>query len=122
MSIIGNLIDNAVDATLAAPAPHQPVEFYLSDRNDELLIEVADQGAGLSPEIRPRIFEQGATTKPLSTLDDTGGEHGIGLYVVASYVRQAQGVIEISDNTPRGTVFSLFIPNSPSPTIISQER
>lgn len=110
MSIIGNLIDNAVDATLAAPAPCQPVEFYLSDRNDELLIEVADQGAGLSPEIRPKIFEQGATTKPPSAIDETGGEHGIGLFVVAGYVRQAQGLIEISDNTPRGTVFSLFIP------------
>lgn len=115
MSIIGNLIDNAVDATLAAPGPHQPVEFYLTDRNDELLIEVADQGAGLSAEIRPRIFEQGATTKPLSSADQTGGEHGIGLYVVASYVHQAQGMIEISDNQPRGTVFSLFIPNPKPP-------
>src|SRR5476649_390272 len=113
MSIIGNLIDNAVDATLAAPAPHQPVEFYLSDSHDELLIEVADQGIGLAPEIRPLIFEQGVTTKPLSATDDTGGEHGIGLYVVARYVRQAGGVIEISDNTPRGAVFSLFIPNPP---------
>lgn len=113
MSIIGNLIDNAVDATLAAPTPHQPVEFYLSDSHDELLIEVADQGAGIRPEIRPQIFEQGVTTKPLSAADDTGGEHGIGLYVVARYVRQAHGMIEISDNIPRGTVFSLFIPNPP---------
>lgn len=113
MSIIGNVIDNAVDATLAAPAPHQPVEFYLSDSHDELLIEVADQGIGIRPEIRPQIFEQGMTTKPLSAADDTGGEHGIGLYVVARYVHQAHGVIEISDNMPRGTVFSLFIPNPP---------
>src|SRR5471032_774008 len=113
MSIIGNLNDNAVDATLAAPAPHQPVEFYLSDSHDELLIEVADQGIGLTPAIRPQIFEPGVTTKPLLASDTTRGEHGIGLYVVARYVRQAGGVIEISDNTPRGAVFSLFIPNPP---------
>ncbi|STD15725.1 sensor histidine kinase CitA [Enterobacter asburiae] len=45
MSIIGNLLDNAVEATLNAPV-HAPVELYISDRNQELLIEVADGAAG----------------------------------------------------------------------------
>ncbi len=40
MSVTGNLLDNAVDATLKAHAP-APVELYISDRNQELLIEVA---------------------------------------------------------------------------------
>jgi len=51
------------------------------------------------------------STKPQNSSVLTDGEHGIGLYLVASYVRQAQGIIEISDNQPRGTIFSLFIPN-----------
>ena len=69
----------------------------------ELIIEVADQGVGIKPEIRDRICERGITTK-------TRGDHGIGLYLIESYVTQAGGAIEIADNTPRGAIFSLFIP------------
>jgi len=62
--------------------------------------------------LKPHLFEQGVTTKPLSGDEMTGAEHGIGLYLVASYVRQAGGSIEISDNTPQGTIFSVFIPTT----------
>jgi len=110
MSIVGNLLDNAVEATLKVDAPHVPVELYLTQSKDQLIIEVADRGAGIDADLRPQLFEQGVSSKAVSHSEHTGSEHGIGLYVVASYVRQAQGMIEISDNRPRGTVFSVFIP------------
>ncbi|MFS7252124.1 ATP-binding protein [Rahnella rivi] len=112
MSVIGNLLDNAVDATLNTGTAAVPVELYISDRNHELLIEVADRGGGVDDALKPHLFEQGVTTKPLSGDEMTGAEHGIGLYLVASYVRQAGGSIEISDNTPQGTIFSVFIPTT----------
>ena len=40
----------------------------------------------------------------------TRGDHGIGLYLIESYVTQAGGFIEVADNMPRGAIFSLFIP------------
>lgn len=40
----------------------------------------------------------------------TQGDHGIGLYLIESYVTQAGGLIEVADNTPHGAIFSLFIP------------
>ena len=110
MSVIGNLLDNAVDAMLKAPTHSAPVELYISDRNQELVIEVADQGCGVNDELKPHLFEQGVTTKPSSIHEMAGSEHGIGLYLVASYVHQAHGSIEITDNTPQGTIFSVFIP------------
>ncbi len=113
MSIIGNLLDNAVDATLQTPAPVMPVELYISDRNQELLIEVADRGNGVDAALKPFIFEQGVTSKPSGPHEWGGSEHGIGLFLVAGYVRQAGGSIEITDNSPRGTIFSVFIPLSP---------
>ncbi len=66
MSVIGNLLDNAVDATLNAGTAAVPVELYISDRNHELLIEVADRGGGVDDALKPHLFEQGVTTKPLS--------------------------------------------------------
>jgi two-component system cit operon sensor histidine kinase CitA len=79
MSIIGNLLDNAVDATLKAPVP-APVELYISDRNQELLIEVADRGCGVEDAMKPHIFRQGFSSKPDSENDIVGTEHGIGLF------------------------------------------
>ena len=109
MSVIGNLLDNAVDATLNALVP-AAVELYISDRNQELLIEIADRGCGVDDAMKPHIFEQGFSSKPASSNEIVGSEHGIGLFLVAGYVGKAGGSIEISDNTPQGTIFSVFIP------------
>jgi len=114
MSVIGNLLDNAVDATLNAITPAAPIELYISGRNQGLLIEVADQGCGIDDSIKPHLFEQGVTSKPSSNDDMFGAEHGIGLYLAAGYVQQAGGSIEISDNSPQGTIFSVFIPFQPA--------
>ena len=103
ISIIGNLLDNAIEATQRAPLAHDPVEVLIKLNERELIIEVADRGVGITPAIRERIFERGITTK-------TRGDHGIGLYLIESYVTQAGGSIEVADNTPRGAIFSLFIP------------
>ncbi|MRS15566.1 GHKL domain-containing protein [Enterobacteriaceae bacterium RIT691] len=110
MSVIGNLLDNAVDATLKTMSPAAPVEIYISDRNQELLIEIADQGSGVDDSLKPHIFEQGFTSKPSAGDEITGAAHGIGLYLVAGYVHKSGGSIEISDNSPQGTIFTVFIP------------
>ncbi|WP_163361611.1 ATP-binding protein, partial [Enterobacter hormaechei] len=69
----GNLLDNAIEATQRAELPHEPVEVLIQLNARELIIEVADRGVGIRPDIRERIFERGVTTK-------TRGDHGIGLY------------------------------------------
>ncbi|MDR8465150.1 GHKL domain-containing protein, partial [Acinetobacter baumannii] len=71
ISIIGNLLDNAIEATQRAELPHEPVEVLIQLNARELIIEVADRGVGIRPDIRERIFERGVTTK-------TRGDHGIG--------------------------------------------
>ena len=114
ISIIGNLLDNAIEATQRAPLPHEPVEVMIKLNDRELIIEVADQGIGIKPEIRERIFERGITTK-------TRGDHGIGLYLIESYVTQAGGLIEVADNTPDNTLFSLVNPAAETARCDSRE-
>lgn len=48
ISIIGNLLDNAIEATQRAPLPHEPVEVLIKLNERELIIEVADQGWALN--------------------------------------------------------------------------
>ena len=104
-AIVGNLLDNAFEASLRSQQGNKVVELYLSDEGDDVIIEVADQGCGVPEALREKIFEQGVSTRT-----DEPGEHGIGLYLIASYVRRCDGVITLEDNSPCGTLFSLFLP------------
>ncbi|WP_338837884.1 sensor histidine kinase DpiB [Citrobacter braakii] len=104
-AIVGNLLDNAFEASLRTQQGNKIVELYLSDEGDDVIIEVADQGCGVPEALREKIFEQGVSTRT-----DEPGEHGIGLYLIASYVKRCNGVITLEDNSPCGTLFSLFLP------------
>lgn len=104
-AVLGNLLDNAFEASLKNANGNKQVELYLSDEGAEFVIEVADQGCGFPSKMKDEWLERGMTTKTQTTDD-----HGIGLYLVASYIKRCSGVIIIEDNQPHGTLFSIFIP------------
>ena len=104
-AIVGNLLDNAFDASLRQGEGADAVELYLSDEGPQVIIEVADRGAGVPEDRRDVIFNRGISSKT-----DEPDEHGIGLYLVASYVARCGGVITLEDNHPCGALFSVFIP------------
>ncbi|EUD08417.1 sensor histidine kinase DpiB [Providencia alcalifaciens] len=104
-AVLGNLLDNAFEASLKNEVGNKQVELYISDENNEIVIEVADQGCGFPLELQDKWFESGTTTKT-----DAVEGHGIGLFLVASYVNRCNGAVIIEDNQPYGTVFSIFIP------------
>ncbi len=107
ISVIGNLLDNAIEATQQVDPLHRRIEVLIAGGDGELIIEVADNGVGIPPELKDHLFERGITSK------DSEG-HGIGLYLVHSFVTQAGGVIEVTENPGGGTLFSVFIPERPS--------
>ncbi len=104
-AIVGNLLDNAYEATLKNPDSNKRVTILLSDYGEsELIVEVADNGTGIPQKIAESLFEKGITSK-----DQPG--HGIGLYLVHHFVTRAGGNIVVDSAEPAGTIFSLFIPN-----------
>lgn len=104
-AIIGNLLDNAFEASLRTQQGNRVVELFISDEGDDVVVEVADQGCGVPESLCDKIFEQGVSTRA-----DEPGEHGIGLYLIACYVGRCGGAITLENNTPCGTLFSIFIP------------
>lgn len=94
VSVLGNLIDNAMDA--AAAADERWVEVVLQPSDDGgIVLEVADSGAGVPPELRERIFQHGFSTKPAGVQG-----RGVGLALVRSVVTGAGGAVEhLSDPT-----------------------
>jgi two-component system cit operon sensor histidine kinase CitA len=104
-AVIGNLLDNAYDATLKNRESNKCISILISDdTEDELVIEIADNGTGISDDIADSLFEKGVTSKKHSG-------HGIGLYLVYKYITEAGGSILVDDAEPCGTIFSIFIPN-----------
>ena len=103
MSILGNLLDNAFNACLKNNQGDKSIHLFLNDRTNEIVLEVSDQGCGIDDKIRNSIFQPGVTSQH-------SNEHGIGLHLVSTYVKKANGYITFEDNKPYGTIFSVFIP------------
>ncbi|MFM2746185.1 ATP-binding protein [Klebsiella variicola] len=103
ISIVGNLLDNAYNASLRQPQGSRQIECLINSDGHEMIIEIADQGCGIDETLRDRIFERGVTSS-------ASKYHGIGLWLVRSYVEQAGGSIVVENNIPFGTIFTLYIP------------
>jgi len=65
-------------------------------------LEVADNGCGLSPEVRENIFEPYFSTKKDGT--------GLGLAIVSAIVSDHRGYIRVRPNEPTGTRFIIELP------------
>lgn len=101
-----NLLDNAREAIAAQPegAPSGRIVVttsYLPDTRS-VVIEVADNGPGISASSKSSVFEPYFTTKAEGT--------GLGLAIVASIVAEHSGAIEVRANKPSGAVFSITLP------------
>ena len=107
VTLLGNLVDNAIDATAETDRPRQVRVLVVSDLQT-LRIEVGDSGPGLTEEQRAQAFQRGWSTK-------TGAGHGtavgrgIGLALVVSVVRQHQGHLEVGRSDLGGARFTLQI-------------
>jgi two-component system CitB family sensor kinase len=105
LTIVGNLIDNAVDAAVDGPAPPWVV-VTLTGAAGTLTIQVQDSGSGVPQALRHRIFTDGFTTKP----DHGNRNQGLGLALVLRLVRRAGGTITV-DSAP-ATTFTVVLPST----------
>lgn len=100
--VLINLVQNAVDATAHHPAPR--VSVRLTEADGWATVTVADNGAGLSPDVQQRLFEPFFTTKPV------GEGTGLGLSISFGIVEQHGGQL-LADNAPEGGArFTLRLP------------
>jgi signal transduction histidine kinase len=95
-----NLLRNAADAAAEVPQPHISIECR--QEQESCIIDVRDNGPGLTPEQREQIFVPFYTTKP--------GGSGIGLSLARRIAQAHGGRIAVFANEPRGTIFRLSLP------------
>jgi sensor histidine kinase regulating citrate/malate metabolism len=104
ITVLGNLIDNAVDVSVGSSAARVTV---LVDDADGLSVTVTDTGPGVPEHLREAIFARGVTSKP-----EAPGGRGIGLALVRLVTAQHGGVVEVSDRPEGGAMFTVRLPRS----------
>lgn len=105
ITVLGNLIDNAMDA---CDRDDPWVEVTVSLEETELLMRVADSGSGMSGEAFERAMQRGYSTKT----DTEPGQHGLGLALVAQVVRRHGGTL--TADVTYGSVVTVLVPGSGS--------
>ncbi|MFO1046127.1 MAG: HAMP domain-containing sensor histidine kinase [Planctomycetaceae bacterium] len=105
-TIFRNLMDNAIK--YAGDPPSVEVQIRVTDRG-RVLTRIADNGDGVPPELRKRIF--GLFFRGGSELTRRQKGTGLGLYIVHTLVRQMKGRVGVQDRLNRsGSVFEVDLP------------
>ena len=98
--VIINLVDNAIEAM--ERRGHIVVETQLDAANSVVRVVVADDGPGIPPAEREKLFLPYYSTKRRGS--------GLGLAIVRRIIAEHGGSIDVGDNTPRGTRFTIELP------------
>ncbi|MFJ9662501.1 ATP-binding protein [Streptomyces griseoflavus] len=104
VTILGNLIDNAVDAAQGGLRPRVTVTA-LTENVSRLILRVSDTGPGVDPDRTEAVFRRGFTTKPSGP-----GGRGLGLALVQQAVTRHGGALSVTSGEEGGAVFEVRLP------------
>jgi len=107
VTVLGNLVDNALDAV--SGRDDRRVSVALAGDDHELTIVVGDSGPGLSEADAAHVLERGWTTKA-----SADGAHGVGLALVGQVARRHGGSVTIAGSALGGAEFTVTLRREPS--------
>ncbi|MER5766404.1 sensor histidine kinase [Streptomyces sp. NPDC001985] len=106
VTVVGNLVDNAMDAAAGSPDPLIEVEMYSQGRT--AVLRVADSGPGVPAEQRELIFTEGWSTKELPA----HGKRGLGLALVRRLAERQGGSARVREADGGGAEFIVVLPEA----------
>ena len=102
VTIIGNLLENAIEAVDLSEKEEKDVEIFIKENEREVLIEVKDTGIGIKKENISKIFDKGFSTK--------GTDRGRGLTLLKDVAENLNGKVDVFSEEDIGTKFIVQIP------------
>jgi len=101
LTVVGNLVDNALEAVAGTPPPRR-VRVFVGATADEIVVRVGDNGPGLAPERVADAFRRGWSTKSAG--------RGLGLALVGQVVHRHGGTSDVERTEDGETVFTVRLP------------
>jgi sensor histidine kinase regulating citrate/malate metabolism len=103
ITIMGNLLDNALEAVRDSGEPNGEVKLSMTDLGDDIIIEIEDSGAGIPEGSEMEIFQKGKTSKRKP-------HGGLGLFLVDQALEDLGGHTTIGSSELGGAIFTVVIP------------
>ncbi|MFC7063287.1 DcuS/MalK family sensor histidine kinase [Halobacillus seohaensis] len=100
ITILGNLLDNAIESF--GSREERRISITMSNVDDLLTVTMDDTGPGIDEDGQEEVFHKGFSTK--------GPNRGYGLYLVKSSVDSLEGSIEMESKLGEGTSFQIIVP------------
>lgn len=104
--VLVNLLLNGIQAMEDKPPGEKKIKVRTYDDDHHAVIEVSDQGVGMTPDQLARAFEPFYTTKPV------GKGTGLGLWVAHQIVGEHGGTLEAQSRPHHGSVFTVRLPQA----------
>ncbi|MFD6991136.1 ATP-binding protein [Streptomyces sp. NPDC059943] len=106
VTVLGNLVDNALDAAAGSEDPRIEVEVRAEGRT--VVLRISDSGPGVPPQQRELVFTEGWTTKELPT----HGRRGLGLAMVRRLAERQGGSASVAESADGGAEFTVVLPEA----------
>ena len=105
-SVVYNLLDNALKYSPANPA----ITISLSENKEEIELRIKDNGIGIAPEYKKKVFEKFFRV-PTGDVHNIKG-YGLGLSYVDSVVKSHNGTITVESEPGKGSEFIIRLPKN----------
>jgi PAS domain S-box-containing protein len=102
--VLVNVLANACLAIPEGHATENEIRVTVSQANGRAIVDVADTGCGMAPEVQARIFE------PFFTTREVGEGMGLGLALCHTMVTEAGGTIAVESAVGQGSTFRITLP------------
>ena len=104
-TILRNMLENSVKYSKRNNESY--VKIHIKEEGNFNVIEIADNGIGISPEFHNKIFDV------FFRANDVNKGSGLGLYIVKNAINKLKGRVELITSKPKvGTLFKLYFPSS----------
>ena len=106
VEISGQVLDSGVEFSNLHEGPNDRILYGQGFANTPplLRLSVRDDGAGIAPDVLPKIFQPYFTTKP------PGKGTGLGLAIVHRLLKEARGCMHVHSELGKGTAFNIYLP------------
>ncbi|MEG1947512.1 MAG: sensor histidine kinase KdpD [Lachnospiraceae bacterium] len=104
VQVVINIVDNAIKYT----PENSEITITTKQKGNQVVVEIADNGEGISKEAKNRIFDMFYTAA--TKIADSRRSLGLGLALCKSIITAHGGTITVRDNIPKGTIFEFTLP------------